>query len=106
MPNRSGWTASPEKSPECPSCGSTGTQTSQENEQFVYGEKGHSVELSAQIPVRTCLSCGFQFTDSEAEVAHHEAVCRHLGVLTPGEILALRARYGLSRSVFAELTHI
>ena len=36
----------------------------------------------------------------------HEAVCRHLGVLTPKEIIAIRKSYGMSRAVFARLTGI
>ena len=34
----------------------------------------------------------------------HEAVCRHLGVLAPGEIRALRREHGMSRAAFARLT--
>ena len=45
-----------------------------------------AVELTAQVPVRTCNACGFQFTDDVAEEARHEVVCRHLGVMTPKEI--------------------
>ncbi len=34
----------------------------------------------------------------------HEAVCRHLGLLTPAEIRGLRERYNLSRAAFARMT--
>ena len=91
---------------ECPNCGGKEITTTKETERFKFAKGADAVELTATIPVRRCVSCGFQYTDSEAEEAHHEAVCRHLGVLTPREIVGLRKRYGLSRSEFAEITRI
>jgi len=91
---------------ECPNCGGREITTTREVERFKFGKGADAVELAATIPVRRCVSCGFEYTDSEAEDAHHEAVCRHLGVLTPREIVSLRKRYGLSRSEFAETTRI
>jgi putative zinc finger/helix-turn-helix YgiT family protein len=91
---------------ECPNCGSAHIETALQTETFTYGKGTSGVELKAMVPVRKCLDCDFQFTDSAAEEAHHEAVCRHLEVLTPREILALRSRCGLSRSEFAKITKI
>jgi DNA-binding transcriptional regulator YiaG len=56
--------------------------------------------------VMTCNQCGFQFTDEVAEEARHEAVCRHLGVMTPKEIKEIRKSYGMSRAEFSHLTRI
>ena len=36
----------------------------------------------------------------------HETVCRHLGVQTPVEVLAIRQKYNMSRPGFAELTRL
>jgi putative zinc finger/helix-turn-helix YgiT family protein len=91
---------------ECPSCGGTRITTTMETEHFAYGKAPDVVELSATIPVRHCEDCGFQFTDAEAEDAHHDAVCRHLGVLTPSEIVSVRALYQLSRADFAAVTRV
>jgi DNA-binding transcriptional regulator YiaG len=42
--------------------------------------------------------------DEAAEEARHEAICRHLGILTPRQIVDLRKSYGLTRADFAALT--
>ncbi len=90
----------------CPNCESNNVNTTVEHETFVYGEGSSAAQLTARVPVRTCTNCGFQFTDGEAEEARHDAVCRHLRVLTPKEILELRKRYNMSRAEFAELTRL
>ncbi len=89
---------------ECPRCGSQGVETTVEEQRFRYGEGGDRIELSARVPVRRCGGCGFEYLDDVAEAARHEAVCAHLGVLSPGKIRSLRMSYGLSRSDFAQLT--
>jgi DNA-binding transcriptional regulator YiaG len=91
---------------ECPSCGSESVRTRIESQRFIYGEGASAAELTALVPVRQCLDCEFEFTDGEAEDARHEAVCRHLGVFTPREIVAVRKRYQMSRTEFAELTRL
>jgi putative zinc finger/helix-turn-helix YgiT family protein len=90
----------------CPNCESNNVNTTVERETFFYGEGSAATQLTADVPVRTCTNCGFQFTDGEAEEARHDAVCRHLRVLTPKEILELRKRYNMSRAEFAELTRL
>lgn len=90
----------------CPNCESTNVSTTVERETFTYGEGSSAAQLMADVPVRTCTNCGFQFTDAEAEDARHDAVCRHLRVLTPKEILELRRRYNMSRAQFAELSRL
>lgn len=91
---------------ECPMCGGKDVRTTTEVETFVYGDGPEAVELTAQVPVRTCNACGFQFTDDVAEEARHEVVCRHLGIMTPREISRIRKAYSMSRTVFARLTRL
>jgi putative zinc finger/helix-turn-helix YgiT family protein len=88
----------------CPNCESREVRTSMEQEKFIYGVDDTAVELTALVPVHTCTACEFQFTDAAGEVARHQAVCRHLGVLTPQEILNLRKRYEMTRAEFATVT--
>ena len=92
--------------PGCPVCGSERIQTSIETDEFAYGAGPEAPQLRVQVTVKTCLDCGFQFTDDQAEDTRHEAVCRHLGVLAPREVRELRKRHGLSRAEFARLTRI
>jgi putative zinc finger/helix-turn-helix YgiT family protein len=91
---------------KCPTCGDHNVRTTLETETFSYGDGPEAVELTVRIPVRTCDSCGFQFTDDIAEEARHEAVCRHLGMMSPKEIQRIRKAYGMSRADFARLTRI
>ena len=71
---------------------------------FIYGVGSDAVELIADLPVHTCSRCSNSYTREQAEIARHDAVSQHLGVLTPAEIRALRDGYGLSRAAFARLT--
>lgn len=70
----------------------------------MYGSGANAVELTADVPVHSCSQCGESYTGEEADVIRHEAVCRHLGVLTPAEIRGLRQRHDLSRAAFARVT--
>jgi putative zinc finger/helix-turn-helix YgiT family protein len=91
---------------ECPSCGSRDVRTSVEIERFPYGEGRDAVELDIEVPVRTCLSCGFQFTDAAADDAREFAIRRHLRLLTPAEIMDIRRACAASRKDFAAVTRI
>lgn len=91
------------KSSECPECGASTTSEFLEGQVFEYGLGEAAVALSAEVPILTCDSCGFEFTDHRGETARHDAICRHLGVMTPHEIVAIREGLRLSRSDFAEL---
>ena len=62
------------------------------------------VELTAEIPVWSCAKCGFAYTDGRGEESEHAAICRHLTLLTPGDIRAIRKKFGLSRAELARLT--
>jgi putative zinc finger/helix-turn-helix YgiT family protein len=92
--------------PPCPECESTSIETRIQAETFLYGVEPESVQISATVPVRNCRRCGFEWFDHLAEVAKHEAVCRHLGLLSPREIRAIREKHKLSKVKLAELTQI
>jgi putative zinc finger/helix-turn-helix YgiT family protein len=96
----------PSEAVECSMCGRRNVCTRIEREQFTYGEGSEAIELTAEVPVRHCSDCGFEFTDEVSEDKRHEAVCRHLGVLTPTEVVDIRKRYDLSRSEFARIARV
>ena len=89
---------------ECPLCDSKSIETNLHTDEFKYGSDDSAVSLRVELPVRRCTDCGFDFIDHEGEQLQHEAVCRHLGVLTPIEVRAVRERYGMTRAAFAEAT--
>ena len=90
---------------ECPQCGTAGgIRTLAHRHTFTYGSDQSGVELTVDVPLRRCTSCDFQYLDQEAERLKHEAVCQHLGVLSPGEIRRIRESYQMTRTRFAEVT--
>ena len=88
----------------CDVCGAISVQTELLRDPFIHGSGANAVELTADVWVHTCSACGDSYTDDEADIAYDEAVCRHLGVLPPAEIRAMREGYGLTRAEFAQLT--
>lgn len=88
----------------CAECGEQRARRSTEVQSFLYGERGKEVTLSARVPVWTCDACGAAYTDGEGEDARHEAVCRHLGLLSPLEIRNLRSKHSLTQAELAQLT--
>lgn len=94
------------KSVRCPDCGDSEFTISDVEDSFQYGPGTDAVELSIVIPVHTCNSCGYQFTGHDAEVIRHEAVCRHLGRMTPAKIRELRESHNLTREAFAAISGI
>lgn len=89
---------------ECPTCDSRNITTTNEVEAFTYGKGDDTVELTAEVQVHRCLDCNSQFTGSEAEDARHNAVCKHLGVMTPAQVLSIRNMHTMSAAAFANLT--
>lgn len=90
----------------CGECGSERIRTSREIYNFPYGVGNDTVELSCEVPFRRCSDCGFSFIDGEAEDICHEEVCKHLGVMTPAKIRALRKLHGLTQAKFSEVTKL
>lgn len=89
---------------ECPQCGKDSITTRWILDSFKYGTGDSAVTLQVDLPVRSCHLCDLQFLDHEGESLRHEAVCRHLGILSPAEVLGIRKVYGMTRSAFAEIT--
>ncbi len=87
----------------CLNCGKP-VRTVLEDETFLHGVEPAQVQLSVRVPVRWCDACGLSYSDDEAEDVRHEAVCRHLGVMTPREVRNVRERHGLNRAEFSRLT--
>lgn len=90
----------------CPSCEAPGLESGVERETFEYGQGADATTLTAELIVHRCPACGFQFTGADAEDARHDAMCRHVGVMTPRELRDLRARLGMSQREIAELTRL
>ena len=90
----------------CPLCDGKSIETFQHSDTFNYGSGDSAATLQVDLPVRRCTSCEFEFIDHEGEQLRHEAVCRHLGVLTPTEVRGVRQRYGMTRAAFAQATSL
>ncbi len=71
---------------------------------FTYGIGADAAELTVRLPVHVCPSCGFECLDDEAETLKHEAICAHLGVLSPNDIRGIRRMHGMSRAAFSKVT--
>lgn len=88
----------------CPDCDSQKVHLSYETRKFEYGIGSEEVTLSATVPMYRCADCEYAFVGPQAMDIEHTAICRHLGVLTPSEIKAIRVKLALSQSAFAVLT--
>ena len=89
----------------CAECGNS-VATSWHSHTFQYGSDASAADLTVRLPVRRCDQCDFDYLDDEGERIKHEAVCRHLGVLTPAEVRGIREHHGMSRAAFAKITGI
>jgi putative zinc finger/helix-turn-helix YgiT family protein len=90
----------------CVNCGQETASCEYVDQEFHYGEGKDQVVLSARVPVWSCSSCGFQYTDGTAEEIRHETICRYLGRLTPKELRDIREYYRLSQNDWAQRTGI
>ncbi|MBB4120726.1 putative zinc finger/helix-turn-helix YgiT family protein [Martelella radicis] len=88
----------------CEICEANAVTVREHEEKFVYGSGDDQVLLSAIVPVYECSECGEMYTDHEAEELRHEAVCKHLGRLTPRQVKAIRESYNLSQEKFADVS--
>lgn len=70
-------------------------------QEFTYGSGSDAVILHAQVPIWSCETCELEYVDAEGERAQHDAVCRHLGRLTPSEIKAFRVGTKMTQKDFA-----
>ena len=73
---------------------------------FTYGLGVDAAELTVTLPIDVCPACGLESLDGEAETLKHEAVCAHLGVLSPKEIRGIRRMHGISRAAFSKMISI
>ena len=69
----------------CAACGGSNLSRRKELDEFEYGTGEGTASLSASVVVYSCNDCDFEFTGPSAEVARHQAVCRHLGIMTLAE---------------------
>ena len=88
----------------CPQCDAGPVTTTTHQDAFDYGLGEDAVTLHVTIPVRYCRACDFEYLDDEADLIRHEAVCRHLNVLTPTEIRSIRKGHRMSRAEFAQVS--
>ena len=90
----------------CPQCGGDGITTLSHRHSFNYGAGEEAVELTVDLPVRRCGACEFEYLDHVGESLEHQAICRHLGVLSPDEIRRVRIGHRMTRARFAHVTGI
>ena len=88
----------------CAMCGSSNVKTRQIKDNFEYGSGNSRIFLNAVIPVHSCVKCSFEFTGNKADDLRHEAVCHHLGLLTPEEVCSVRNN--MSKAEFSRQTGI
>ena len=88
----------------CPLCGEESVDTIMHHDSFRYGAGESAVTLHVDLPVRYCSTCDEHYLDGEGQMLKHEAVCRHLGYLTPAEVRSVRRLHGMSRAAFARVT--
>ena len=88
----------------CAQCGAQAVDTVEHRHTFRYGAGESAADLTVDLPVRRCGVCGFEFLDRESERIKLEAICKHLGVLSPSGIRRIREHYGMTQAEFAEVT--
>jgi putative zinc finger/helix-turn-helix YgiT family protein len=85
---------------DCPECGARAVFCCEQPQQVEYLE----TTFVAVVPVWECSNCGFGYLDAKGQEIEHEALCRHIGVLSPRDIRALRERLSLTQEQLAGLT--
>ena len=102
-PHETDTPADPDDTVPCFDCGAD-TRKNWGEHTFTYGLGPDPAELRVTLPIHVCPSCGFECLDDEAETLKHEAICAHLGVLSPNEIRGIRRMHGMSRAAFSKVT--
>ena len=97
-------TPEPPVAAECPDCASSDVSMDRSDQRFNYGSGTDAAKLTCSVPVYRCHACGYAWTGEEAEDARHRAICRHLGRLTPDEVLSVREQHNLSQAEFSRIT--
>ncbi len=90
----------------CPACERTRMTLQEIEEKFDYGVGPNTFAVVANVPIYTCENCGTSFSDEVAEERRHDAVCHALGVMSPGEVRAIREGRRLSQAEFAALSGV
>ena len=90
----------------CPNCNGREFLRELKEQKFLYGKDGDASELRASVPVYECKACGFQFTGEDAEEARHDAICRHLRLMTPKEIRGIREKWEMTRAELAAVSRL
>ena len=88
----------------CARCGAELVDSIKHRHTFRYGSGKSAADLTVDLPVRRCGACGFEFLDRECERIKLEAICEHLGVLSPSGIRRIRERYRMNQAEFARVT--
>ena len=88
---------------DCPDCESPMTYEWRELH-FEYGQGKDAADLTVNVPMHCCVHCDLQFLGEKGSRLKHEAVCSHLGLLSPSEIRTIRVSRNLNREEFARLT--
>lgn len=88
----------------CPQCEGDEINTRWVDDVMTWGSGDVKSRIPVSVPVRTCPACDLQYIDQHGERLRHEAICRHLGVLSPADIRKIRHGYGMTRAAFAHAT--
>lgn len=88
----------------CPQCDGEEVVTRWIDDVMTWGSGDLESRIPVCVPVRTCPACDLQYIDQHGERLRHEAICRHLGVLSPADIRSIRRGYGMTRAAFAHVT--
>ena len=88
----------------CPQCDGEEIVTRWVDDVMTWRSGDLKSRIPVSVPVRTCPACDLQYIDQHGERLRHEAICRHLGVLSPADVRSIRRGYGMTRAAFAHVT--
>ncbi|WP_417798949.1 type II toxin-antitoxin system MqsA family antitoxin [Terasakiella pusilla] len=89
----------------CPCCDGK-TQIHWVEREFDWKMGNQSFQVKSRIPVEYCQECDLEFEGEEAEIRKHDAICRTIGRLTPGDIESIQKKSNMSHKQFAELAGV
>jgi putative zinc finger/helix-turn-helix YgiT family protein len=92
----------------CVMCGAIGLQAVTRHEEFEVDDPrlGKVTVLADNVPVEVCSACGETYSSPETGRIRDAAICHALGLLTPGEVRAVREQLQLSTLELAHVTGI